>query len=258
MIKAVIIITLFVSARAGAVAMDYQGVWLEGKTYKSGQVVIFEGKQYISNVKRNRLVPNQPSSGWTELPSGGSQGPMGPVGSTGPQGPAGPMGATGPMGPAGQGAFKIYDANNNLVGYDIDKAPSQSWSRYLRIFNDNQIYDIEYSGCGFYITDLPTCLDLQYTYYIGQGCTGNEYVKVKEVGGVQNGPFYRVSYDKILYKVDQNPTADAVIYDYYSYKINAPSSGCSSGEGRGWLAKKGSEAFILNLNNYQFPLDIRM
>lgn len=48
----------------------------------------------------------------------GATGPQGPKGDTGASGPAGPQG---PQGPAGSGGgIKVYDANNQFLGYSID------------------------------------------------------------------------------------------------------------------------------------------
>ncbi len=63
----------------------------------------------------------------------GAVGPRGPKGATGPQGPTGPQGVQGPVGPQGlkgatgpkgpqgpqglPGSFKVYDANNQYLGY---------------------------------------------------------------------------------------------------------------------------------------------
>jgi hypothetical protein len=105
----------------------------------------------------------------------GPMGPQGPKGDTGPAGPQGSKGDTGPQGiPGSGGSLKIFDANNQFLGYSIDKYTFYIPSLQAKATIDGTTF-ISTNNEAF-IEDIGSInYESRHKYFTTPDCTGVSY-----------------------------------------------------------------------------------
>jgi hypothetical protein len=107
-----------------------RGPWGANAQYDSGDLVLFEGSNWIALRGNRNKRPGATGSGadWQLFAERGPVGPRGPVGAEGPQGPTGPQGVqgpTGPVGPTGPQGFKGEEGPPGISGNSGEFAGAQ-------------------------------------------------------------------------------------------------------------------------------------
>ena len=141
---------------------------------------------------------------------------------TGPQGPIGPQGPEG-------GSAKVYDANDELMGY-VTSAPNGQVNGYtVEAFdkNTNTIEDINISVLGSFISPALQNVGGPYEiYYSSPDCSGQTYMNDIDVNDTMSGATLPGPQDS-FFAIDRSLTPPTSI-SYHSFGLPA---GCTQGDG---------------------------
>ena len=132
-------------------------------------------------------LPGEPGAKG-EKGDSGAAGPQGLQGPKGDQGLPGVNGSPGSSGPAGAaGYFKVYDANNALVGTLLSSSGRGTGLEVL----DSHGYVVDYDG------RTGTISESSYPYYLDSACAGSVYLSSREINATYSNtrPLISLKYD---------------------------------------------------------------
>lgn len=223
----------------------WQGEWLEGAEYVTGDGLQYIGSSYICKEAHTASIANAPpnSSFWSLMaaqgatgdtgdtgatgPQGvqgiqGVQGVQGPEGPTGPQGNIGPQGERGDIGPVGsqgpQGVIgpegrpgtsgiNVYDAGGQYLGVLLGMSEGDdNHFNYIEIFNS----ELQLALAITKTTGALFAPQIRF-YFESSNCSGTEAFANSTIGGTGDIPSVRFAGFLLL-----NPY---VSDEYYSYSF---------------------------------------
>ncbi len=138
----------------------------------------------------------QTCAGGDTLITFNTQGPAGPQGVAGPTGPQGPQGPVGPEG----GSAKLYDANNELIGY-VTGTNTQNGISFVDYVdkNLNVLATAGYEGGQVFSFGKSSAVGDSTLYYTSPGCVGQAYMVASDYA-----KHYIIEARDGLYVIDQS------------------------------------------------------